>query len=87
MQQLSQAELDKLEGELKKVFPAKAGLEAAPEVAFTKDWCTLWPMVKPVLGVIVKVAPFIPAVGPKAALILTALIAAGDAVFQDKCGK
>ncbi len=87
MQQFSQAELEKLEHELQKVFPVKAGVEASPEIAFSKDWCTIWPAVKPVLGVLAKFAPFIPAVGPKAALILTALVAAGDAVFQDKCGK
>lgn len=49
------------------------------------SFCGVWPTAKPILETIAGIAFLIPGVGAKAAAILTALIAAGQAIYEKTC--
>jgi hypothetical protein len=57
------------------------GIHAAPQ-----DFCAVWPTAKPVLQILVSLAPLMPGVGTAAAAALTALIATGQAYYDRVCG-
>ena len=63
------------------VYPTPPGT-AAPA---PPDFCSIWPTAKPVIQLVAGVAPFIPGVGAAAAAALTALVAAGQAVYDQTC--
>jgi hypothetical protein len=60
--------------------PLPAGAQAAPQ-----NFCTVWPVAKPILQLLAGIAPLIPGVGAPAGAALTALIAAGQAVYDKTC--
>src|SRR5271170_421396 len=62
------------------VPPVGPGIMAAPQ-----NFCTVWPVAKPILQLVAGLAPFIPGVGAAAGAALTALIAAGQAVYDRTC--
>jgi hypothetical protein len=62
--------------------PAAAPPSAAGAAA---DFCTVWPTAKPVLQTLAGVAMLIPGQGTAAAAALTALLAAGQAIFDQTC--
>jgi hypothetical protein len=49
------------------------------------DFCSIWPPAKPVLQAVAGVIAFIPGFGAAAAAALTALVAAGQGVYDSTC--
>jgi hypothetical protein len=50
-----------------------------------QDFCTIWPTAKPVLQTLAGLAMLIPGQGTAAAAALTALLVAGQAIFDQTC--
>ena len=59
---------------------------AAAPAAVQTDFCTVWPEAKPILQLLSGVVGLIPGAGTGAGVALTALITAGQAVYDQTCG-
>ena len=86
IQALSAAELTQLENGLKVMAPV------GPSVAFDvsdleNDFCSIWPKALPILKLVAQYIGFIPGVGGTAAIIVNALITAGNGVSSVICPK
>jgi hypothetical protein len=79
---LSQAAAD----ELKAIIDANIQPSLPPGIyAGPQNFCAVWPTAKPILQVLATVVPLIPTIGTGTAAALTALIAAGQAVYDRAC--
>lgn len=73
--------------ELKTIIDANIAVPVSPGAppAAPVDFCSIWPTAKPILQTLAGLVVFIPGVGPGAGAALTALVAAGTAVYEKTC--
>jgi hypothetical protein len=73
--------------ELRAIINANLSVPAAPPgvAAAPPDFCAIWPTAKPVLQTLAGLVVLIPGFGAPAAAALTALIAAGQAIYDQTC--
>jgi mono/diheme cytochrome c family protein len=73
--------------ELRAIINANLAVPAAPPGVqpAPPDFCAIWPTAKPILQTLAGVVILIPGFGAAAAAALTALIAAGQVIFDQTC--
>lgn len=65
--------------------PATAAGAPGAVVTAAPNFCSIWPTAKPILQALAGVIIFFPGFGAAAAAALNALVAAGQAVFDQTC--
>jgi mono/diheme cytochrome c family protein len=73
--------------EIRAIIDANLTIPSAPPGApgAPPDFCAIWPTAKPILQTLAGLVVLIPGFGSAAAAALTALIAAGQAIFDETC--